>query len=193
MFGELPIFIGQSREAHMYLKYFTVLLTMTLGVLSGCTEPSSAPVQQVTKELELTNELSSTQDLSLKVYKTPTCGCCKKWVTHLESEGIVTSIVDLPDLEEIKNKYSIAPRYRSCHSAVSEQGYVFEGHVPSKFIQQFLQDVPAHAIGLSVPGMPAGSPGMEMGDRFMPYHVLLLQKDGSSLVYAEVNSYEEQF
>ena len=168
-----------------------LMTTVVLVGLGGCSDAATTPPQPISEER--VNESSSAKIISLQVYKTPTCGCCKKWVNHLENQGISASVVDLPDLQEIKNNLSIAPRYRSCHSAVSEQGYVFEGHVPSKFIQQFLHNVPPQAIGLSVPGMPAGSPGMEMGDRFMPYQVLLLQKDGSSLVYADVNSYEEQF
>ena len=72
-------------------------------------------------------------------------------------------------------------------------GFAFEGHIPAKFIQQFLSEEHPNAIGLSVPAMPVGSPGMEVGDRFMPYNVLILFKDGTSKVYAKVKTYEEQF
>ena len=82
----------------------------------------------------------------------------------------------------------IRDRYRSCHTTVSSDGFVFEGHIPSKYVEQFLSEKHTDAIGLSVPGMPMGSPGMEVGDRFMPYDVLILFKDGSSKVYAEVNT-----
>ncbi|GAC32292.1 DUF411 domain-containing protein [Paraglaciecola polaris] len=175
----------------MHSQHIILLLTLALPILAGCSEPVPAPLEQTTQRIP--DSAQSEQSVSLRVYKTPSCGCCKKWISHLEDQGISTSAVNLPDLEEVKFNFDIAPRYRSCHSAVSENGYVFEGHVPSKFIKQFLNDVPARAIGLAVPGMPAGSPGMEMGDRFMPYQVLLLQRDGSSRVYAEVSSYEEQF
>ena len=87
---------------------------------------------------------------------------------------------------KIKEKYNIEPQYRSCHTAVSSDGFIFEGHIPSKFIKQFLSEDHPKAIGLSVPGMPLGSPGMEVEDRFMPYDVLILFKDGTSKVYAEV-------
>ena len=73
----------------------------------------------------------------------------------------------------------------------SSQGYVFEGHIPAKFISRFLASPPKDAIGLTVPAMPVGSPGMEYQDKFMPYQVLLLKNDGSSQVYAQVNSLEE--
>ncbi|GIR06489.1 MAG: hypothetical protein CM15mP17_04450 [Gammaproteobacteria bacterium] len=95
-------------------------------------------------------------------------------------------IKDHQNLQKVKDQYSIKPKYQSCHTAVSQDGYIFEGHIPSKFIKQFLANPEANAIGLSVPGMPLGSPGMEVEGRFMPYDVLVLYKDGSSKVYAEV-------
>ena len=123
---------------------------------------------------------------SLLVHKTPTCGCCKKWIEHLESNGFSPSSKDHRSLQGVKEKYNIKPEYRSCHTAVSKDGYIFEGHIPSKYIAQFLSEKNPDAIGLSVPGMPLGSPGMEVGDRFTPYDVLILFKDGTSKVYAEI-------
>ena len=75
-----------------------------------------------------------------------------------------------------------------CHTTVSSNGFIFEGHIHSKYIKQFLSETHENAIGLSVPGMPLGSPGMEYEDRFMPYEVLILYKDGSSNVYAAVEN-----
>ena len=89
-------------------------------------------------------------------------------------------------MQEVKEKYNIKPEYRSCHTGVSEDGYIFEGHIPSKYITQFLSEKNPDAIGLSVPGMPLGSPGMEVGNRFTPYEVLILFRDGTSEVYAEI-------
>ena len=123
---------------------------------------------------------------SLLVHKTPTCGCCKKWIQHLESNSFSLSTKDHQSLQGVKEKYNIKPEYRSCHTAVSKDGYIFEGHIPSKYIAQFLSEKNLDAIGLSVPGMPLGSPGMEVGDRFTPYDVLILYKDGTSKVYAEI-------
>lgn len=125
-------------------------------------------------------------ETSLLVHKTPTCGCCKMWVEHLKMNGLKANTQDHENLDEIKKMYGIKPQYRSCHTAVSKDGYIFEGHIPSKYITQFLSENHPNAIGLSVPGMPMGSPGMEVGDRFMPYDVLILFKDGSSNVFAEV-------
>ena len=122
----------------------------------------------------------------LVVHKTPTCGCCKKWMKHLEENDFNLSSQDHQNLNDIKDMHNIKPEYRSCHTAVSSDGFIFEGHIPSKYIKQFLLENHDDAIGLSVPGMPLGSPGMEFDNRFMPYDVLILFKDGSSRVYAEV-------
>lgn len=131
--------------------------------------------------------------LELLVNKSPTCGCCTEWISHIENSGIKAHAENHDDLSTLKSNYGIAPRYQSCHTAVSEDGYVFEGHVPAKFVQQFLANPLPNAIGLSVPAMPVGSPGMEVGDRFMPYDVMLLMKDGSAKVYAHMGTYQEQF
>ena len=129
---------------------------------------------------------SADSEVSLLVHKTPTCGCCKMWIKHLEGNGLSTTIQDHTNLQEIKDKYDIKPEYRSCHTGVSKEGFIFEGHIPSKYITKFLSEENPNAIGLSVPGMPLGSPGMEVEGMFTPYDVLILYKDGSSEVYAEV-------
>lgn len=135
---------------------------------------------------ESSNEYADDENVLL-VHKTPTCGCCKKWIEHLKDNEFKIDTQDHQSLEDIKREYDIKPQYRSCHTAVSSNGYIFEGHIPSKYITQFLSENHSEAIGLSVPGMPLGSPGMEVGDRFMAYDVLILYKDGSSEVYAEVS------
>ena len=129
---------------------------------------------------------NNVDESQLLIHKTPTCGCCKKWIKHLEEDGFLTLSEDHQSLQEIKEKYNIKPKYRSCHTGVSKEGYIFEGHIPSKYISQFLSEKNPNAIGLSVPGMPLGSPGMEIEGMFTPYNVLILFKDGSSKVYAEV-------
>lgn len=131
--------------------------------------------------------------LELMVFKTPTCGCCKDWINHIEEQGIIAHSKDLSNIGGIKAKIGIKPNYRSCHTAVTKNGFAFEGHVPAKYILQFLSEQHPNAIGLSVPAMPIGSPGMEVEDRFMPYKVLLLFKDGTSKVYTTVTSYDQQF
>ena len=112
----------------------------------------------------------------------------KRWMEHFKEDGFKVYSQDHQNLNQIKEKYNIGVSYRSCHTTVSSNGFIFEGHIPSKYIKQFLSETHENAIGLSVPGMPLGSPGMEYEDRFMPYEVLILYKDGSSNVYAAVEN-----
>ena len=129
---------------------------------------------------------NSDSNFELLVHKTPTCGCCKMWVKHMEENGFTINTKDHQSLVKIKQELEIEPKYRSCHTGVSSQGHFFEGHIPSRYVSQFLAEGNPDAIGLSVPGMPLGSPGMEVEDRFTPYDVLVHYKDGSTKVYAEI-------
>jgi len=129
----------------------------------------------------------------LEVYKRASCGCCRKWITHVKENGFQTKAQNSTNLTSWKIKKGIKKQYHSCHTAVAEGGYVFEGHIPAKYIHQFLANVPENSIGLAVPAMPIGSPGMEVGRKFSPYQVLLLKGDGTYEIYAKVSNYEEQF
>ena len=130
---------------------------------------------------QMTNPL-----MELIVHKTPTCGCCKMWVNHMENNGFAINTQDHQSLLKIKDNLKIEPQFRSCHTAVSSEGYFFEGHIPGKYVSKFLKENNPKAIGLSVPGMPLGSPGMEVEGRFTPYDVLIHFRDGTAKVYAEV-------
>lgn len=140
----------------------------------------------LTAESDDINNQYIDSEFNLLVHKTPTCGCCKKWVNHIENSGFNVNTQDHQSIEAIKDNLKIEPKFRSCHTAVSAEGYFFEGHVPSKYVLQFLSESDPDAIGLSVPGMPLGSPGMEVNGRFTPYDVLIHFKDGASEVYAEI-------
>jgi len=135
----------------------------------------------------------STEQITLEVYKSPTCGCCSVWIDHLQERGFVAHVQHPRDLDRVKRNYRVPVQYQSCHTAVSEDGYVFEGHIPARIIKRFLSEKPAGAIGLTVPGMPVGSPGMDYGDTFTQYQVLLLQESGATQIYAEVRTREEQY
>ncbi len=119
----------------------------------------------------------------ITVYKSPTCGCCKKWISHLEANGFTVKSHDLRDVRPKKIEFGISPQMASCHTA-TVRGYVIEGHVPANDIKRLLKTTPADIRGLSVPGMPIGSPGMEQGSRKDPYHVIALQKNGKHRVYS---------
>ena len=99
---------------------------------------------------------------TIQVYKTPTCGCCTKWIDHLRAEGFKVEATDLPDLAELKATNGVSPALSSCHTAMVD-GYVLEGHVPAEDVKRMLAEKPQIA-GLAVPGMPMGSPGMEHPD-----------------------------
>lgn len=131
--------------------------------------------------------------LTLQVYKSATCGCCQDWMAHMRANAFKLNGNDLANLTQFKLRHGIEPRYQSCHTALSPSGFVFEGHIPARFVSQFLAEPPSEAIGLAVPGMPVGSPGMEVGDKFMPYQVLLLKRDGNHEIYADVRRPEQQY
>ena len=136
---------------------------------------------------------SAGERVALAVYKSPTCGCCGDWIEHLEERGFITETHHPENLSALKDDKGVPPEARSCHTAVSAQGYLFEGHVPALFIRRFLQAPPAGARGLTVPGMPIGSPGMEIDDKFTPYDILLVNADGSTEVFASIARYQDQF
>ena len=140
----------------------------------------------VSSESSDLNIKSMDSPMELLVHKTPTCGCCKMWVKHMKNNGFAIRTQDHQSLEKIKTMLKIEPQFRSCHTAVSSDGYFFEGHIPSRFVRQFLKENNLNAIGLSVPGMPLGSPGMEVDGRFTTYDVLIHFRDGTSKVYAEI-------
>ena len=154
----------------MHKKYLSLLI-FTLAL--------SAESSQL--NTQMTNPL-----MELIVHKTPTCGCCKMWVNHMENNGFAINTQDHQSLLKIKDNLKIEPQFRSCHTAVSSEGYFFEGHIPGKYVNKFLKENNPKAIGLSVPGMPLGSPGMEVEGRFTPYDVLIHFRDGTTKVYAEV-------
>lgn len=120
----------------------------------------------------------------LEVMSTNGCGCCLGWVKHLEANDYAATVTNLPmaDLVQRKMAAGLTPELYSCHTAMIE-GYVIEGHVPSSDIGQLLLDRP-DAIGLAVPGMPIGSPGMGEPDPSKPYEVLLVRRDGTTEVFS---------
>ncbi|MEN8175496.1 MAG: DUF411 domain-containing protein [Pseudomonadota bacterium] len=116
------------------------------------------------------------------VYKSPSCGCCGKWVDHLKAAGFKVDVENRRDLKPIKTEYGVPRHLQSCHTA-KVGDYVVEGHVPADLITRMLEEQP-DIKGLAVPGMPMGSPGME-GPRRDNYSILAMQHDGSTSVYAQ--------
>jgi hypothetical protein len=119
----------------------------------------------------------------VEVWKDPSCGCCGDWMRHLEAHGFRTQVHAQGNAAQ-RARMGVAPQYGACHTAVVD-GYAIEGHVPAREIHRLLKERPA-VIGLAVPGMPIGSPGMDgpsYGGRRDPYTVLLLDKQGGSSVF----------
>lgn len=118
---------------------------------------------------------------AIVVYRSPTCGCCKAWVDHLRINGFQVKDIVTQDMEAKKRELGLPAELASCHTGVVN-GYVIEGHVPAEDVKQLLTLKPEIA-GLAVPGMPAGSPGMEMGGRQDPFNVIAFDKDGNTSTF----------
>lgn len=119
---------------------------------------------------------------AMQVWKSSTCTCCSKWVTHIENAGFTVTATDVADVNVYKQRYGLPPRLASCHTALVGD-YVVEGHVPAEDVLRLVQEKPA-IKGIAVPGMPIGSPGME-GPNPQRYQTIAFDDDGQLSVFAE--------
>ena len=155
------------------------LLTCTL-IAAACGGPETA---EFAEPLPLLAEASS--DLpSVLVYKTATCGCCNGWIEHLRAAGFTVDARNTTDLMTINIDAGVPTPMLSCHTALVD-GYVVEGHVPAEQLKRLLTERP-DLVGIAVPGMPAGSPGMESRNP-QPYQVLSFDSQGNTAVFAEID------
>jgi hypothetical protein len=144
------------------------LIALALLALAACTR---------------TPETSADGHDQVTVFKNESCGCCKLWVRHLQNAGFSVEVHDIDNLGPTKERVGIPVAMGACHTA-EVGGYFVEGHVPAEDIKRLLRERP-DAKGLTVPGMPAGSPGMEVpSGQSQPYDVYLVSKDGTTSVYA---------
>jgi len=118
----------------------------------------------------------------VEVFKSPYCGCCEKWIEHMQKNGFKVNAHNVNDVPAARKSLGMPDRVGSCHTA-KVGGYLIEGHVPAADIQRLLKEKPK-AVGLAAPGMPQGSPGMETATP-VPYETLLVQADGSTTVFAK--------
>lgn len=161
-----------------------VTICLTAGVLGilGSNAPVSHAQAVFPTSVALNTQLLSTtrhiqnQHIALKstapdvtVYRSPDCSCCGGWINHLKAQGFEIKDFPTPDIEAVKQKYNVPDNLASCHTALVN-GYVIEGHVPAQDIKRLLQEKP-NSLGLSVPQMPVGTPGMEMGNQKDPFTV----------------------
>jgi hypothetical protein len=144
-----------------------IAATLLLGLaLSGCSPTTAEPSLP-----------------GVTVHKNESCGCCKLWVERLRGAGFTVEVRDVDNLNEVKQRVGIPYGMGSCHTAEVD-GYFVEGHVPVEDIKRLLRERP-NAKGLTVPGMPAGSPGMEVPSGHVePYDVILVGRDGSTSVFS---------
>ena len=127
-------------------------------------------------------DTKKTAQPAVMVYKSPTCGCCQKWVEHLKENGFQVSSENVDDLNSVKKKYGIKENFKSCHTAIIGQ-YIVEGHVTAQDIKRMLREKP-DIRGIGVPGMPLGSPGME-ANVSEPFNVLSFDKSGKVEIYSK--------
>jgi len=120
-------------------------------------------------------------DRHLRVYKSPTCGCCASWIKYMQANGFTATATNMADVTPIKVEHRVPSRLTSCHTTLVG-GYVIEGHVPVEDIRRLLKEKPA-IVGLAAPGMPARSPGMDVPNS-PPYEVLAFDKTGKTWVFA---------
>lgn len=177
----LPGAVGRSRRT------FAVLLGLFVASAACTGEPSADDTGRQsgkarTAPARVASGVSAEQVAeSLMVYKSPTCECCHRWVEHMQASGFRVVVHDVADVAPIKRQHAIPDELGSCHTALMA-GYVLEGHVPAADVKRLLRERPS-IVGLAVPGMPAGSPGMEVG-RIDPYDVLAVQRSGAPTVFA---------
>lgn len=129
---------------------------------------------------------------TMVVHQGAFCGCCGRWMDHLRNNGFAARGESYTrDLAEFKDSRGVPRGMHGCHTGVWKGKYVFEGHVPAKYIREYLNNPPPGTIGLAVPGMPSGSPGMYSGDEFEPYNLYLLEEGGDYRFLTTVSEPEE--
>lgn len=121
---------------------------------------------------------------AITIYKSPTCGCCAKWVDHVRAAGFVATVHDTNDMDAVKKRQGVPSALQSCHTALVG-GYVVEGHVPAADVLRLLREAPKGVRGVAVPGMPTGSPGMEMGGAVDRFDVVAFAPNGTTRVFAK--------
>ena len=129
----------------------------------------------------ITSSIFAMEGKTMTVYKSPFCGCCSYWIDIMKTKGFKIDVIETNEVNNIKQKADLQAGQTSCHTAFVD-GYVIEGHVDYSAIKKMLVEKP-NILGITVPGMPIGSPGMEQGNTKQAYNILYVNKDGSTGVY----------
>lgn len=158
-----------------------------LALLAACGTADATPeASPSTGDASLAATTTDQQLPSMIVYKTATCGCCHGWVEHMREAGFTVDARDLPgnvELMQVKVDAGVPAEMSSCHTSLID-GYVIEGHVPADQVKRLLAERPS-VVGIAAPGMPAGSPGMDIPNS-PPYDIIAWGRDGSRSVFAEI-------
>lgn len=129
----------------------------------------------------ITSSIFAMEGKTMTVYKSPSCGCCSDWIDIMKTKGFKIDVIETNEVNNIKQKAGLQAGQTSCHTAFVD-GYVVEGHVDYSAVEKMLVEKP-NILGITVPGMPIGSPGMEQGNTKEAYNILYVNKDGSTGVY----------
>jgi len=154
---------------------------MTLGILCSLALCLALPLAPDSAAAQTLHQKSQAALPTVEVYKSPLCGCCEGWAEHLRKSGFQVVLHNVDDVPAARARLGMPDRYGACHTA-KVGNYLVEGHVPAADIKRMLNKHP-RAIGLAVPSMPPGSPGME-SDRAIPYDTLLVSTDGKATIFA---------
>jgi hypothetical protein len=169
------------------MKILMAFLAMCLLVINACVRTESADSRIGSLQIAtLPPSLAVIgKPIDIVVYRSPTCGCCGKWLEHLQENNFNVKEIRTGEVQAIRDKYGVSQEMASCHTAIVD-GYVVEGHVPANDIKILLKTKPK-VVGISVPGMPIGTPGMEMGDEKEAYDVMNFDREKHYQIF---NSYK---
>lgn len=180
----------------MFKSYLSMALaSVAVITVAGTVYLNSSDNAQTVAETDNNTLIASVWDQATEsysgnknvtVYRSPSCGCCGVWIEHMQKHGFQITDIKTDDMDAIKARYSVSTELASCHASIID-GYVIEGHIPADDIKRFLKEKPP-VIGLTVPGMPIGTPGMESGKIKQPFAVLAFNNQGETTVF---NRYEK--
>jgi hypothetical protein len=159
------------------LAMIVVVAIAILGILASTAPMSQA--ESILPDIAVTTQI--TKVLKATVYRSPDCSCCGGWIKHLRAQGFKVNDFPTSEIEAIKQKLNVPDNLTSCHTAIIN-GYVIEGHVPANDIKRLLQEKP-NVLGLAVPQMPVGTPGMETGNQKDPFTVFSFNRQNTVMVF----------
>lgn len=172
----------------------TIYLTSVSGDNNTVSTSNSAIANKASSQATLLSvwdketEPNYSGKTEMTVYRSPSCGCCGVWVDHAQKHGFKIKDIKTEEMEAIKQQHNVPAEITSCHTTIIN-GYVMEGHIPADDIKRFLAQKPDNLVGLTVPGMPIGTPGMEARDIKQPFQILALKDKGEVEVFKEYQSY----